>query len=250
MTVWYYMTYVAGVFSISLALYFFIKYISNSTICMTYLNNQGTKVVIWCIQQYTWLKDKYNTRIKPLFPMLQTNNNAPVYLCFDTQSADIHELQRNSRLLDAMNTRIFKRTTVESEHNIIYQQITIQQYRNPHNNDLARCVCVTKPFIQVEIHYNAHILDISQHLKKFYVVGNVMDGPFFKFFMNYFYGIDMSNYAYTIHYMDANIYMDTFDKNVNIIITQNGFDERTECEPINEILYNFSETDELLINHT
>ena len=80
-----------------------------------------------------------------------------------------------------------------------------------------------KPFLQVEISFGDKKIEIQDFLKNFYVQGNKFDKTFFRWFMKYFYDVELEN-TWTLNIIDHSVNILKLTQNDVILLKDNKYD--------------------------
>ena len=205
-----YVLYGGMVLSTGLGVALIVEYISNPRDFANRIKEKSLDVVFWYIRQYVSLKESYHTYIHPAIHSIQIASNE-TYLCINKDTYDIHVYDNLQMIPDTNLYRIFEKISLEDTNKIVYKQLHFQ-------DDATTILC--KPYIYVTFKQNSVSIDITPHLKNFFVVGNVLDNTFFVFFMKHYYAIDICSTNYLIQYMDSNIQQGDLNRNSVIILTK------------------------------
>ena len=211
---------------LNLGAYLCLEYISDEETFVERMKANMASIVWWSIDKYNSCKGIFERYIVPLFGVDECIQYK--YLCYNkiTQETSLlHDTSSfNENTFDSYVV-FYNNYTITIENNkktIANKYIQYQTYEDTQIERTQGEYVKQNPFIQLEIHYENNVLDVTSICKPFMIPDNVFDSDFFQFICKYYHNIDISQSDFTIHYMDSSIMQNTITKESGIRIMENN----------------------------
>lgn len=184
--------------AIAIATFIGLEYISDSDNFYANLNTYKNNIIYWCgdkvVSLYTLYKE-YSKKHKKKSTILAFNYT-------------------NDGTLDEVSTdNVFKKVLVDNKEYFVDCDINYDKDE----------YSVFKPFISISLHLGDEEYDISEHLEKFYIVGNQLDYAFMRAFTKKFYNINIDN-SYTLKGFDTECNLFDISHKKTIIIKEDSYE--------------------------